>query len=75
MVVSRPGGSLPNEGREGIKPATLQHRNTLCGQNAEFSVLQQVVHIVTTRVNTTRTTLEKTRPAILLLLRVYSLPR
>jgi hypothetical protein len=24
MVVSRPGGSLPNEGRVGIKPATLQ---------------------------------------------------
>jgi hypothetical protein len=24
MVASRPGGSLPIEGREGIKPATLQ---------------------------------------------------
>jgi hypothetical protein len=24
MVFSRPGGSLPIEGREGIKPATLQ---------------------------------------------------
>jgi hypothetical protein len=25
-----------------------EHANTLCGQNAEFSMLQQVVHIVTT---------------------------
>jgi hypothetical protein len=25
MIVSRPGDSLPNEGRVGIKPATLQH--------------------------------------------------
>jgi hypothetical protein len=25
-----------------------EHTDTLCGQNAEFSVLKQVVHIVTT---------------------------